>query len=148
MNKKRIYVDMDGVLSNFHKAYSEGLSTNPEIPYPQSKIGFFLDLETIEGSIESFKLLEGHFDMWILTRPSTHNPHCYTEKALWVRDKLGFHIQEKTIISCDKSLLIGDYLIDDDTRHGQLGFGGELILFGGPEFPDWISVVNYLLKNI
>jgi len=145
MRKKRIYVDMDGVLCNFKKAYQEERKNNPFQPYPQSKWGFFLYLEEIPGAIEAFKKLEKKYDVWILTRPSTYNLNCYSEKAYWVREHLGFDILEKTILSCDKSLLKGDYLIDDMDGDGQSKFEGEWIQFGSYKFTDWNSILNYLM---
>jgi 5'-nucleotidase len=146
-SKKLIYVDMDGVLADFITPFNKERDLNPEQPYPHSQYGFFMNLEPIKDSIESFKLLETYFDMWILTRPSVQNTLCYTEKAIWVKEKLGIDIQYKTIMCCDKSLLKGHYLIDDTLEYGQTEFEGELIHFGNGDFKDWKSVVQYLLKK-
>jgi hypothetical protein len=40
---------------------------------------------------------------------------------------------------------MGDYLIDDRTKNGAGEFKGELIHFGTDKFPDWDSVLEYLL---
>lgn len=144
---KVIYVDMDGVLCDFISAYDRDRKLYPEQKYPQSQVGFFLNLEPIKNAIESFKILEKHFDVWILTRPSVQNPLCYTEKALWVRENLGIDVQRKTIMATNKSLLKGDYLIDDVLEHGQSEFEGEHIHFAQEKFPDWNSVVNYIMKK-
>ena len=58
MKKKRLYVDMDGVLCNFRGAFDNYRKETPEQKYPQSKWGFFLKLEPIPGAIESFNLLD------------------------------------------------------------------------------------------
>ena len=50
------------------------------------------------------------------------------------------------ILCPDKSLVKGDYLIDDDNRHGQTEFEGEHIHFGTEQFPDWDSVCEYLVS--
>ena len=139
---KRIFVDLDDVMCNFSKAYLEKKS--PECYYPQSDYGFFRNLEPIEDSIESYKILENHYDVWILTAPSIHNPLCYSEKREWVEKHLGFETCKKLIISPNKGLLKGDYLIDDNIHEG---FEGELLHFGyNKKFPDWKSILNYLLK--
>jgi len=52
-------------------------------------------------------------------------------------------VLEKTIMSGDKSLLKGDYLIDDMDGNGQSNFEGEWLHFGSKNYPDWESVVNY-----
>ena len=50
---------------------------------------------------------------------------------------------------CDKSLLKGDFLIDDTLEYGQTEFEGELLHFGsGNKFPDWKTVVDYLMTKI
>ena len=147
MNKKIIYVDMDGVLCNFNKAYKHALYSNPIQPFPQSQWGFFLKLEEIPGAIEAFKKLQEKYDVYILTRPSIWNLNCYTEKAAWVLNHLGFDVLEKTILSCDKSLLKGDYLIDDSNSDGQPEFEGEWIEFGNFKFPNWDYVVEYLMNK-
>jgi len=147
-NKKPIvYVDMDGVLCDFYKASVKAIKENPKQIYPQSKWGFFLKLEEIDGAIKGFRKLEQKYDMWILTRPSFQNVNCYTEKAQWVWDHLGYDIVEKLIMSPDKSLLKGKYLIDDMGNAGQEEFEGEWIHFGSEKFPNWNTVVDYLMNK-
>lgn len=138
---------MDGVLADFYNAAKNAIKDNPEQKYPQSKFGFFLKIKPIENSIESFKLLEKYFDMWILTRPSSMNVNCFSEKAQWVWDHLGFHVLEKTIFSSDKSKVLGHYLIDDQENAKQKDFKGELIKFGSKKFPNWDSVIEYVFNK-
>lgn len=147
MDRKRIYVDMDGVLCNFYKAAKQALTENPKQKYPQSQWGFFLKLEEIPGAIDAFNKLKESYDVWILTRPSFRNVNCYTEKAQWVWDHLGYDVLEKTIISGDKSLLKGDYLIDDQLNANQEKFEGELIRFGSDKFKNWSDVLEYLIVD-
>ena len=147
LTKKLVYIDMDGVLVDFKTPYLEAISKNPGQLYPHSQYGFFMNLKTIKDAIKSFRKLEEKYDVWILTRPSVENPLCYTEKAIWVRDNLGMDIQRKTVMCCDKSLLKGDYLIDDTTEYGQTEFEGEFIHFDTERFPDWETVVDYLMNK-
>ena len=40
---------------------------------------------------------------------------------------------------------MGDYLIDDRLKNGAGEFKGELLHFGTAKYPDWKSVLEYLL---
>jgi len=147
MKRKIIYVDMDGVTCNFDKASRKAIIENPSQRYPQSQWGFFLKLEEIPGAIEGIRKLQERYDVWILTRPSFKNVNCFTEKAQWILDHFDFNLLEKTIMCGDKSLLKGDYLIDDRNTDNQSEFEGEWIEFGNYKFPDWENVVNYLINK-
>ena len=144
MKKPRLYIDMDGVLCNFYKAAMEALQKTPEQKYPQSQWGFFLKLEEIPGAIDAVNKLKEKYDVWILTRPSFHNVNCFTEKAQWIWDHLGFDMLQKTIMAGDKSLVKGDYLIDDSATAGQPDFEGEWLKFDSERFPNWDAVLEYL----
>tara|TARA_Y100001960_G_C14784285_1_gene890617 strand:+ start:38410 stop:38892 length:483 start_codon:yes stop_codon:yes gene_type:complete len=146
MNKKIIYIDMDEVLADFYKSYEQKIESNPYIKFPQAEYGFFANLEPIENSIESVKELINCslFDVYILTAPSVQNPLCYTEKRVWIEKYFGLEFCHKIIISPNKGLNKGDYLIDDnDSGKGQEYFEGKLIHFGSSTFPDWKSVLEY-----
>lgn len=145
--RKKVMVDMDGVMCDFLEAYLMWKKNHPQIEYPQSQFGFFSNLKPIENSIESFKELEKYFDVYILTRPSIYNLMCYTEKADWINRHLGFDVLENLIIACDKSLLKGDYLIDDTVQAGQLDFEGEFIQFASDKFKDWNAILKYLIPQ-
>jgi 5'-nucleotidase len=145
MKKKILYVDMDGVICDFYKPFLEELTeTNP---YPHSRVGFFIELEPMKDALESFRILQKYYDVWILTRPSAINIHCYDEKAKWVHKHLGIEVLDKTILCTDKSLLKGHFLVDDMTEHGQLDFEGEHIHFGTDKFKDWQVVTEYLIEK-
>lgn len=137
---------MDDVLCNFTTARKNALKVNPAIQYPQCQYGFFRNLKPIKGGIEVVKLLmiQKIFEVYILTAPSVLNPLCYTEKRLWIEDYFGMEMVNRLIISPNKGLNKGDYLIDDnDSGKGQENFEGELLKFGGEEFADWESVLEY-----
>ena len=148
--EKIVYVDMDDVLCNYTESYSAELERNPEIRYPQSQYGFFRNLKPILGSINGIKMLDEdeRYMVYILTAPSYKNPLCYSEKREWVERYLGMSFVKRLIISPNKGLNKGDYLIDDnDQGKGQENFEGELIKFGSKKYPDWKAVLDYLVKR-
>jgi 5'-nucleotidase len=109
-----VYVDMDHVLCDFTPTYIEYQKRHPDLSYPYSVPGFFLDLEPMPGAVDAFRWLmeHDHYKPYILTAPSVRNAHCYTEKRLWVGRHIGLDAAYRLIINPDKSLNIGDYLID------------------------------------
>jgi 5'-nucleotidase len=143
--KFRIYIDMDRTLVDYDKGFAARRAVQE---FPQSKEGFWYNLAPMPGAIESFNYLFDKYDVWILTRPSFHNLNCYTEKAKWVRDNLGFEAQKKTILCGDKSLVKGHYLIDDHHKDGQTEFEGKWIQIGNEKYPDWKSVVEEIDRDV
>ena len=139
-----IYVDLDGVMANFMKAYIK--LKGPGKTYPQSEIDFWRNLEPIDGAIHAFQYLSKIHDVWILTAPSVPNPMCYAEKRIWVEDHLGIDACQRLIISPDKSLFIGDILIDDTLLKGVLGFTGRHIHFGNTHV-SWDGVMIDILSQ-
>ncbi|MFA6403100.1 MAG: hypothetical protein WCX31_15975 [Salinivirgaceae bacterium] len=146
MDRLVIYIDMDDVLCDYRTGYENAINKNPKIVFPQSQYGFFRNLLPIEGAIDAIKHLSSqvHFEIYILTAPSILNPLCYTEKRLWVEDYFGLEMVNRLIITPNKGLNKGDYLIDDyDSENGQENFEGILLKFGSKEFPNWPVVLNY-----
>ncbi len=146
MNKKIIYIDMDFTLCDFGSAYNEVRKKHPDIKYPHSQPGFFENLKPIDQAIEVYLWLNNqeNLDVYILTAPSVRNPLCYTEKRLWVEHNLGLEMAYKLIISPNKGLNKGHYLIDDYTSgKGQEHFEGEVLQFGSEQFPNWQSIKDY-----
>ena len=141
---KRIYIDMDDTIVNFSKAHEQDRIKCPEIKYPQSQYGFYENLELISLAKDSIWWLNKNFDVWFATAPSVFNPLCYTEKRNSIEKHFGHEFLEKLIIIPDKSLLKGDYLIDDKLfGKGQDKFEGKLIHFGSEDFPSWREILFY-----
>jgi len=136
---------MDDVLCAYSAAHRHAITANPSIRYPQSVPGFFAALAPLDGAITAINELRGRFDVYVLTAPSTRNPHSYSEKRIWIEEHFDYPFTKKLILSPNKGLLRGDYLVDDHTAgKGQDTFQGMLIHFGSKTFPDWQAVLTYL----
>ena len=144
-NRLRIYIDMDGTICDYITPYKMNLKNNPNQTFPQSQYGFFIKLQPIDNAIHAINVLKKYHDVWILTRPSTKNLNSYSEKAYWVLENLGQDMLDKTIFSCDKSLLIGDILIDDENNANQDKFNGRWIQYGTDKYKNWVDIMNELI---
>jgi 5'-nucleotidase len=145
---KRLYIDLDDTLCKYSEALKRARQTKP-INYPQAEARFFENLKPMHEAIRFYlDKLNELYDVWILTAPSIMNPLSYTEKRIWVEENLGMSWCEKLIICPDKSLVKGDYLVDDTGGKGQEEFEGEWIKYGSDEFKYWPIVYNYLMKKV
>ena len=139
---------MDGVLVDFFSADSQ-LSNDVLEKYADNKDnipGIFSLMQPIEGAIEAYEQLSQKYDTYILSSAPWDNPSAWSDKLVWVKKYLGEQAHNRLILSHNKNLNMGDYLIDDRLKKGVLEFEGEHIHFGTEKFPDWQSVLNYLLR--
>ncbi|MGM0545988.1 MAG: 5' nucleotidase, NT5C type [Bacteroidota bacterium] len=144
---KIVYIDMDSVLVDFEhgigqlskETYEEYKDDLDEVP------GFFRDLTPIDGAIEAFHKLSTHYDVYILSTAPWRNPSAWIDKLLWVKKHLPEVARKRLILSHNKHLNKGHYLIDDRKANGAGDFEGEHIHFGHEPFPHWQAVLEYLL---
>lgn len=74
---------------------------------------FYINLEPLPGALEAIKQMEAvGLDLFICSSPASANSS-YTEKADWVEMHLGREWVKKLILTRDKTMVHGDYLIDD-----------------------------------
>jgi 5'(3')-deoxyribonucleotidase len=147
---KIIYIDMDDVLCDYQQGKKIYMKKHPENKYPQSIEGFFKDLEPVKDGIETVKKMisSEKYDPYILTAPSTRNPHSYSEKRLWIEKYFDYEFTKKLIICSNKGLLKGDILIDDYIEgRGQENFEGEIFHFGSIPFQNWNVIDKKLFEN-
>lgn len=172
-----VLVDMDNVLADFDQRIADIWKKKyPDLPFvdlsekntfyledsmPKEysplieeiflQKGFFLSLPVISGAIEALKYLEqkGH-TVRICSAPILRNKYCASEKLEWIKNHLGRDFCRKVIIVKDKTLVHGDFLIDDKLEvKGELAPTWEHIVFSKPwnqglskRYLDWTNYRN------
>lgn len=142
-----VYVDMDNVLVDFPwgvEQLSEELRKEYEGDLDEVP-NFFRDLPPIDGAIDGYRKLSREYETYILSTAPWRNPTAWVDKLLWVQDHLPKAAHKRLILTHNKQLHKGDYLIDDRTANGAGDFDGEHIQFGKEPYPDWEAVLAYLL---
>lgn len=153
---KRILVDQDDVLADFSGefvrlwtfAYAErhnfkldeiktfGIENNlpdhlkflAELVYGRSH--FFRDLPPVPGALTALReMLDLGYDVRICTAPLFKYDNCVREKYDWVDYHLGSEWTPRIVMTRDKTLVRGDYLIDDKPE------------ITGSAIPEWQHVV-------
>ena len=149
MKLKVVYVDMDDVLVDFQSGI-DSLSDEERRVYKDNidnVPGIFSKMQPLDGAIEGYKKLTEHFDVYILSTAPWNNPSAWSDKLLWVQKHLGDIAYKRLILSSNKHLNAGDYLIDDRTANGASDFKGEHIHFLTEKFKNWDDVLNYLMPK-
>lgn len=137
----RLLVDMDAVIAHWGAEYDRCLdragSAGANIPRSvdqqdwdlkkglgprQAKVvdrimqepGFYTRLEPIDGAKEALKaaVKDGH-DVRIVSSPYISNPTCASDKLDWIARHYGSHWASRLILTNDKTVVHGDFLIDD-----------------------------------
>lgn len=152
--KKRLLIDLDGVLADFDKAikaidpniHTGNYESSGERVYQicEQNPRIFLNLEAIEGAIEAVKELWPTYDIHFLSTPMDRQPQSYTDKCLWLQRHFGKMAYERLILTFNKDFVDGHYLVDDRKKRGVDKFKGMHIHFGTEQYPNWEKTKKYL----
>ena len=116
MGKKIIYVDMDGVIADFSSSCADAEMDDPPEMFEK---GFYRNLKVMPGAKEGVqRLIDLGFDVYIASKPTTKNLYSATEKYEWIQEHFPMLLR-KIFLTCDKSHLNGNYLIDDYEKWGK-----------------------------
>ena len=134
MEKKILLIDMDNTIVDYSTPISDAIrkegnvNSNPSNWFTftnqkplrkiqkrtQSAPHFFLNLKPIDGALECLKELDSlGYIIFIVSSPSVNSDTCHSDKAKWLTENMGEHWARKLILTKDKTVVIGDFLIDD-----------------------------------
>ena len=141
-----VYVDMDNVLVDFNSGIKK-LNLDPSTNDLDEVDGIFSYMTPLKGAIEGYnRLVELGHDVYILSTAPWENSSAWSDKLIWVKKYIGENAKKRLILSHNKNLNKGDFLIDDRLANGAGEFEGTLIRFGNEDFPNWDMVINYFEK--
>ena len=147
-NRKIVHVDLDGVLVDFKSGINQLDSTTIEQYKGQydNVPNIFSMMLPIDGAIDAVKNLSQKYEVYFLSTAPWGNPQAWQDKVIWVQKHLGKYGYKRLILTHNKNLNKGDYLIDDRPKsNGAKDFEGKVIHFGSRRYPDWDAVLKYLL---
>jgi len=130
---------IDRLASDLRKKYAANLDEAP---------GIFGLMSPKPDAIESFIELTSLFDTYVLSTAPWENDTAWIDKLNWVKRHLGQHAHKRLILSHNKHLNKGDYLVDDRLANGADRFAGEHIHFASEKYPDWKAVMQYLRSKL
>ena len=147
--KRRILVDMDGVLADVYARFFDlheeetgirisaddviGLKEADAFPGQLkwvNSIGFFRTVPVMEGSIEMLEKLNKKYEVVVISM-ATEFPVSLTDKRLWLQDYYPFIRWTQMVFCGNKNLIIADIMIDDHLKNLD-NFRGETIMFSQP----------------
>ena len=155
MTKKIVLIDMDGPLANFDKWFYElWMETYPDLPNvkPEDRKSFYVNMDylpehenlvrdlynsdhfclhfdPVDGAIEAIQAINEIAHVFICTSPLTNSRTCFQDKRDWIANYLGLPSVRRLIITDDKTMIHGNFLIDDKP------------VIEGRRIPDWRQIV-------
>ena len=146
MEKKRIAVDMDGVMADVatqfliwheretgeQKKMEDVFGLNDFIAFPNARKwvfteGFFRDIPVMPDSQRIMKALNVEYEVFIVSA-ATEFPQCLNEKHAWLGEHFPFISWQQMCFCGSKTIIRADIMIDDHFKNLDY-FPGQTLLF-------------------
>ena len=137
---------MDGVLADFDAAITSGPGMDPPEMFEP---GFFRNLAVTPGAKEAVAelLANPDYEIYIGSKMTSKVTNCATEKMDWIKEHFPALLRNMVLV-CDKKLLRGDVLIDDDLERWGNAFVGTFIHFDRTNHAEsWRKVLEILKRR-
>lgn len=147
--KKRLLIDMDGVMADVYKQFitfeekESGIAINPaslagKEEYEAFKNGrrhvntkgFFINTPVMKDAVEVVKLLNEKYEVFIVSA-AMEFPGSLPEKYDWLKKHFAFITWQQIVFCGSKTVIQGDIMIDDHYKNLD-NFTGQSILFTQP----------------
>ena len=115
--------------------------------YKPSTDNVWFSVVTNNTSVDIFNLdASTTYDVYVVSSVPPTNPLALTEKRKWVEQWLGVPAYGRLIITNQKHLLYGDYLIDAHQSEGASNFMGTFLRFGEDPYKTWEDVLEFFSR--
>ena len=147
--KKRLIIDMDGVIADVYKQFismeekESGIKINPgslkgkeeynAFPNGRKHVntkGFFRNAPLMENAIEVLKVLNEKYEVFIVSA-AMEFPGSLPEKYDWLKEYFPFISWQQIVFCGSKTVVQGDIMLDDHFKNLD-NFKGQTILFTQP----------------
>lgn len=149
INRKRLLVDMDGVLADVYRQFIEMEEKESGIKIPIETLsgkeeyqafkngrkhvntnGFFRNAPLMDGCMDVLKKLNEKYDVFIVSA-AMEFPNSLPEKYRWLKEHFPFITWQQIVFCGSKTIVHGDIMIDDHYKNLD-NFTGQTILFTQP----------------
>lgn len=147
--KKRVLVDMDGVLANVYEQFirfefeesgkkyiaEEAKGVDEVQAFPNglkhvNQVGFFRTVPVMDNAIEGLKYLNEKYEVFIVSA-AMEFPNSLKDKYDWLGEFFPFIKWQQIIFCGSKQAVFGDVMIDDHPKNLDY-FNGKRIIFSQP----------------